>query len=469
MKSFPKFILVHFIAIAILTWWASDHIFFWDTISQGSRLVDFYYQTNFQQLLLPTEIDQGHPPLFQIYIALGWKIFGRTLFVSHFMMLPILIGIVWQLFKIVEHFFDSKYHWIALTLPFFDTSFLAQSILVSPDILLLFAFLMGLNGILKNRSWLIGIGSVILGLTSIRGIVMVIVLFMIRGFIQRGFPNFKNLVSPFFPAFILTSAYLIFHFFETGWWISTPNESWSSQRGFVGLSGILKNIGIAGWRLFDFGKIGIWIVVGIWILRKFRDFPDFKDLENLKSKEIQLFLVLFTFLFLNIGLFMWFSNPLAHRYFLPAFIIQVLFVAYLLLELTIFGKASKYVLIGILVLMVSGNFWVYPDKIAQGWDSTMAHIPYYELRKEMVNYMVKNEIPLSETGTGFPNKSPFDELDLSGQQEGMNQKDFSKNQYILYSNVMNDFSDKQMLELNQKWEILKNLEKRGIKIILYKK
>jgi hypothetical protein len=470
--------------MVLLTYWASDHIFFWDTISQGSRLVDFYYQTNFQQLFLPTEIDQGHPPLFQIYIALGWKLFGRTLFVSHFLMLPILIGIVWQIFQLVQHFFDKKHHWIALALPFFDTTFLAQNILVSPDVLLLFAFLMSLNGLLKRKNWMIIIGSLLLGLTSIRGIVMVGVLYIIQIFLNKDFFNSKNikdLVStlfkkliPFIPAIFLVSFYLIFHFIETGWWISTPSESWNTQRGFVGIFGVLKNIGIAGWRLLDFGKFGTWIVIGIFLFRVLLNRPSHGSIRS-KTKSTQLFegkkgkllIILCTFLLVNIGLFMWFSNPLAHRYFLPAFVIKILLIGYLLLEMKIFKNASKYVLGGVLILMFSGNFWVYPNRIAQGWDSTMAHIPYYELREEMINYMIENDIPFEETKSWFPNKSNFDELDLTKREFGMNYEKKDTPKYLFYSNVMNDIPDRYLTQIQRLSPPTKKMKRNGVKIILY--
>lgn len=455
--------------MVFLTFWSSDHIFFWDTISQGSRLVDFYYQNNFQSLYLPTEIDQGHPPLFQLYIALGWKLFGRSLTVSHFMMLPILIGIVWQLYFLIRKFFKPKYHLIALTLPFFDTTFLAQSILVSPDILLLFAFLLGLNGVKSEKKWMIILGTIFLGLTSIRGIVMVIILYIIAVIPYLQIASFQSLTSniikkafPFIPSFVLVSTYLIFHFIETGWWISTPSESWNTQRGMVGVSGILKNIGIAAWRLIDFGKFGIWTILVIWGFRQLKN----RSSSYLDKKEKELIIILFTFIIVNVGLFMWWSNPLAHRYFLPAFVIQALLVGYILLDNKIFGKASKYVLATVLLLMISGNFWVYPDKIAQGWDSTMAHVPYYDLREEMLVYMEEKNIPVEEVKSWFPNKSHLDELDLSNRGFGMNNS--SENpKYYYYSNVMNDVPDSFFEKTEKSLTQKKYLEKRGVTVILF--
>jgi hypothetical protein len=71
--------------------------FFWDTIQLASQHGNYYYSNNFSNLLLPIELDSGHIPTFGMYIALIWKVFGRTVEASHLAMLPFAIGIVWQL------------------------------------------------------------------------------------------------------------------------------------------------------------------------------------------------------------------------------------------------------------------------------------------------------------------------------------------------------------------------------------
>ncbi|RMG78645.1 MAG: hypothetical protein D6714_17655, partial [Bacteroidetes bacterium] len=261
---------------AILIGSSAGHIFFWDTISQGSRLPDFFYQNQFSSLFLPAHLDQGHPPLFQWYIAAGWLALGRTLAVSHWLMFPILAGIFWQWSQLVRGVFSPKRAWLGMALLLLDTTFLAQGILVSPDLLLLFAFLLALNGILERRSGPVIIGSILLGMTSIRGIFMVAALFLTALF--RHFRTRRHLSSsqifdiirPWLPAAIVVSGWLVAHYLEAGWWISTPNESWGSQRGIASGSQILKNILNGGWRLVDFGKIGVWLVLCLAAYRWWR-------------------------------------------------------------------------------------------------------------------------------------------------------------------------------------------------------
>ena len=143
-----------FYAIVLMaTWLVKDHPFFWDTVQLGSKQAHFFYENGFSSFILPVEIDSGHPPFFGAYLALMWQLFGKTLAVSHFAMLPFLLGNVYLLSKMAEWLRpDHRPSWLLL-FAFADPVLASQSILVSPDIALVFFFLLGLCGILKNRKW----------------------------------------------------------------------------------------------------------------------------------------------------------------------------------------------------------------------------------------------------------------------------------------------------------------------------
>ena len=117
------------------------NIFFWDTIQLGAKHATFFYNTSFTEAFLPDEFDSGHIPAFGMYLAFCWKLFGKSLMVSHLGMLPFLLGIVYQSFLLVKKFVPSKYIWLALLIFLADATLLSQSILVSPDIPLVFFFL----------------------------------------------------------------------------------------------------------------------------------------------------------------------------------------------------------------------------------------------------------------------------------------------------------------------------------------
>jgi hypothetical protein len=119
--------------------------------------------------------------------------------------------------------------------------------------------------------------------------------------------------------------------------------------------------------------------------------------------------------------------------------------------------------------LISGNAWIYPERISQGWDSSLAHLPYYKARNQMINYIKQKNLPLSDIGTAFPNTALFKYIDLTEEEVGFAEKDLKKNTYIFYSNIMNDFTDAERNELKNTWYVEKEFHYLHIKVILYKK
>ena len=88
-------ILVFFISVSLsFTLLYSGNPFFWDAIIQVSVPANWYYDNNFGHLFLPDQYATGHSTMVGFYLAFVWKIFGRTLVVSHFSMLPFVFGIL---------------------------------------------------------------------------------------------------------------------------------------------------------------------------------------------------------------------------------------------------------------------------------------------------------------------------------------------------------------------------------------
>ena len=151
----PYSICLPFFALAIaLTWSVKDNFFFWDTIQLASQHAHFFYENNtFSTFLLPDEMDSGHPPTFGFYLAFMWKLFGKTLTVSHLSMLPFLIGIIWQSWQLAEKIVGDGWALLFLLLLIVCPVVAGQAVLVSPDVVLLFFFLMALNGIFKEINY----------------------------------------------------------------------------------------------------------------------------------------------------------------------------------------------------------------------------------------------------------------------------------------------------------------------------
>ncbi len=457
------------IGLTVLILFSLDHIFFWDTVQLASKHATFYYDNELKLALLPDEIDSGHIPTFGYLLAVLWTIFGKSLWISHLFILPFAIGIAWQLNKLVRHYFDKQHHIWVMLIVLADTTFLSQASLVSPDIPLLFFFLLGLNSIVFDNKKLKALAFACLFLVSLRGMILTVPLFLFDVFLNLNLKvNLKNKVVdlvkiglPYLPAALIFILFSWFHFNQKGWIGYHENSPWAIFFERVGVDGMIKNTAIFGWRLLDFGRIALWIigiilVPTLWKKRKLLD-------KKTKQLGALAFLIL---AFLSIPAIIYFDLK-GHRYFMPIYFSISIFICYALFQI-IENKTFK--IIGgffVLISLISGSFWVYPDKISQGWDSTLGHLPYYNLREKMIQFMDKNGIDKAKVGFDFPGAYPQKYLNLSNETWSFPEVDFKKQQYILYSNAVNEFTDLELQELDKSWKLIHSENSKTIKFRLY--
>ncbi|PIZ05271.1 MAG: hypothetical protein COY57_08190 [Flavobacteriales bacterium CG_4_10_14_0_8_um_filter_32_5] len=153
---------------------------------------------------------------------------------------------------------------------------------------------------------------------------------------------------------------------------------------------------------------------------------------------------------------------------LPFILIISLITAYLISHLSHSDKLKKFVFVVLIFGSLSGNFWVYPNKIAQGWDSTLGHIPFYSLQQKMNTYLDKNQITFSEVGTAFPMLGEHSVIFVNNDIRSFKPKEVGKDTYILYSNVNNDFSDSELNWLSNQYIIEKKITSPTIYLCLFK-
>lgn len=437
----------------------------------ASKHAHFYYDNHFSQLLLPTEIDSGHPPAFGMYIAACWKLFGQTLPVSHLAMLPFLWGIVLLLFAIGRHFGSQGAAWMFALLAFADPVFAAQSVLVSPDIVLVFFFLLGLWGIVRQKPWAIAIAIAGLALISMRGMMAAALLFAWEAIaIHRDTRSRIRALWPYIPGGILAAGYLAFHFSSTGWIGYHPGSPWAPSFERVDAWGFARNVIVYLWRMLDFGRVFVWAAL-LYLLWQWRGRKiQLKEEEQRKVRQLVL-LFLLSLPFLGFTLLMY-KGLSSHRYLLPSFIALAL-LCHTLLSYMLKAHRSQLAAHSSLFIIVfgllSGHLWIYPPHISQGWDASLAHWPWYGLRQQALEFFQAENIPLEQVGTAFPEIGPLKYRDLSGRETGMKTKDLEADRYILWSNVMNDFSDAEREELQLHWQVKKHWKQGGVQIVLYER
>lgn len=388
---------------------------------------------------MPTDdIDSGNVPAFAIYLASIWKCFGRTLFTSHLAMLPFVIGIVWQLSALCKRFIASPFTKIAWVLLLSDTTLLSQMTLVSPDIPLLFFFLLALNAVLDNHQKRLAVAIFFLFLVHTRGIMLGFSLFLLDTFlrIEARQPSTGKLTQLlrrawiYLPGLLLFVAYNYYHYLEKGWVFTHEDSPWKATQDTVDLKGFCINIITLVWRLVDYGKVIIWLIAFLLVLR-FK-----KQVANIPKTRLLFFLAVALLVFSHID-FLWAKSLLAHRYFMPFNLVFGLLTATILFNSDGLSKQFKYTTALLwLAVILSGSFWIYPTRLSQGWDSTLAHLPYYELRQEALHYLDQKQIPYTDVETFFPNTAPLNLIDLNNDPRQMDTFDGSKT-YVFFSNVYN--------------------------------
>lgn len=444
--------------------WSSP--FFWDNIL-NAKIATWYLSTGFESLFVPESLDAGHPPFFSLYLAGIWSLLGKSLWVSHLAMLPFLLGAQTLLFKVAKGFLPRQALPLAMALFFVEPCLLAQGGQVTPDMALLCFYLLALVGILEGRSWWVALGMLGMGMCSFRGILMFAAvgltdLFWAWSQGQQLF-TWKRL-WPYVLAILALAAWLWGHSQAVGWMVSPPETTYGGHRKFAGVGGILRNAGIIIWRLIDHGRVFLWALVawGVWRTWRHRRGGG-------KSQWMLLGVGLIPVLVLG-GLFVLFTNPVGHRYFMVAYLLLGLIGVKILWSL----KPRPRLLLGTFVTLglASGHFWVYPEGIAKGWDATLAHLPYHAQNQAVRTWLDQQGIPRHDVCTAFPVLAAdafLDPADPDTTAFSPVDENMAQCNWVLYTNVANGFSDGQIdaLKAGKDWEPIWKAKGGAVETILF--
>ena len=95
---------------------------------------------------------------------------------------------------------------------------------------------------------------------------------------KKSFNILLKKLWPFVPGGLLAAAFLFYHWYETGWIGYHPESPWAPSYERVGGQGFIKNIGVFGWRMLDFGRVFFCAVLLLFIPFIFK---------NLKEEKIR--------------------------------------------------------------------------------------------------------------------------------------------------------------------------------------
>ena len=454
-----------FVLTLLFTWLNKDHFFFWDNVMQLSAPSNWYLDTRFGGLFVPDDIATGHPPLIPIYLALVWSFFGRTLLVSHLAMFPFRFGVLFQLYRLLEKAGVRKEQQRAVfLLVVVDAVFLSQFSLITFELPSLFFFLLLVNSLFTNNRIIQAIGFTFLCLTSLRGAIAGggFILFSLIEKMRNKEVSYSHILKPYLPGVSVFAVFLMLFYLDKGWLVNNVNSGrWSGYASLVDLKGFLRNIIILFWRLGDYGNFIIWLIPLAALVKwyKTRSGPG-AFLERIGLLAVIQIVVLLPF---TVTL----NNPFGHRYFLPVFVLMIIFAGVWIL--TFAGRKTVIYLI-VMFTLATGNLWIYPLNISQGWDSTAAHWGYYKARREMVTLIRErygNDVPV---GTYFPNIESSRWIDLSEDGVEFREAETETDKLIFYSTIFNvSDEDIEALENRAVWKEVASSQSGLIRCTLYER
>ncbi len=421
---------------------SADLPFFWDSIQFGSRHATFFHTQGIGWL--PPGMDSGNPPLLGLLVHGNWLVFGRTLMASHAVIWPFALANLGLLALLGQALHRAQWGWAPL-LFVANPVYAAQTTLVSPDVLLVTGLLLLWTGRQYTFRWMICLGAILLGAISLRGLALTGVVGVWWWMDKRHTPYVKWILLGLLPGLV----YHFGHWLALGWAFLPMDSPWSGSFSGSSWQAIPRNAVILLWRLLDHGLIFLWVGLVLAWRQKSQLFAH--------SQEARWFVAMCLAV---LPFFLFFSSLNMHRYLLPVFLAATL--------LFVIPGPSRILKWGVLLLLVSGNLWVYPDRIAQGWDATLAWLSFPTHREAVLKKMESEGISRDGTASAFPNLGPADELDLQGDQGAF--VDWSTStpvQYLLYSNVCNDFSDGD-LERMKSWPVVFQSGKWPVRVVLFK-
>ena len=467
-KPISFFLLIGMLFYMAISLLSSSIPFFWDMV-EFSRISQFYYSGNFKQLIVPEIIDSGHPPLFGIYLAVCWKIFGKSLFIYHLSILPFMLGVFWHYYKLAKKWISPRSIPLALLLLWIEPTYLTQCILGSMDILIVYFFLLAINSLLEKKLMLFALSLVFLSLLSLRGFLMILPIglyhllsnfeYKINKTVFKINRINSSLIWPYIPAFVSIILWGTYHWHQTGWAFSPPSR-WE-HRSLASPERIFRNSIYIIWKMVDFGRIFLWVIFLFACTKK-------ELFRKISFSWLWLFLCCLFFFFISMAPL---TNPIGHRYFMIIYLLLSIGISEIIMSFS--WNKSIWLSTCSALFLFSGNFILYPEKYGNGWDSSLKCLAFFKLKEQMHVYIENNDIDTHKTGSAFPLRANPSYTHLLDKSYGIGDKDsipFQNYSYILQSNVCNLFSEKQIQLLHsKKYQELARYQSGQVYVSLYKK
>lgn len=439
-----------------------DLPFFWDAISKSVR-ANWIYENDLKQLIVPTNFNSGHPPLWISLVAIAWTYLGKSLLSVRLLLLLVNLAVFWQIIVLCKNNFVKGVSAIAALLVCLEPTLLAQTTSLNNDMLLLFFTLFALNSLINKKPFLFTLALMGLLFTNLRGIYLFSAILIIHLIYVRFqfISNNKSLYIAYILSALSFGIFCVLQYQTLGWFLITENTNYNPHRQPAEVKSIGINTIIYIKSFLEYGRFVIFLVLIPVVYNYLKN----KTIRNSNVDKIGIaFLVISGVLFLGMVPF---SNPMGDRYFMVCYMLAIILMINLLVLQQI--RYKKLIFSGVFVCFISGHFWIYPATISQSWDSSLAYLRYYSLEEKMENYIQENGLQTNEIGTRIRlNERDFSALQVVPDDRKYAHFDLKTNAYILLSNIENYTKDDELFEVQNNWQLITRFSDFGVFISLYK-
>lgn len=465
IRSYFKENTVFFVVIlcvVVAKFLLTDTCFFWDSVSLISIPANYLYETNFSTLFYPSEINLTLATLPQVYTALVWCLFGRSLFVTHLSYLPLALMFVYQVYLLCERFFSKQFLAYVYLFILLNTTIAVQILLITPDLFLLAFSVWALNSLFAKKHVQLMCSLFLLATVSDRGMILsgILILFHFILSIYRNkyiWKTTKTIFWIYLPTILFALFVVCMQKLLSGYFFLNMDESspWNEHWQFVDFYGFVRNIVVEFFRYIENGYIVVFMSLLLVLL----------FVRHPIAYKKSLVLLCGVFLLVMALCTLPFCNPTNARYFAFFFIAFSLFVADVLIR-NLSPVLAKATLVAMMSVFFISNFIVYPEKIARSWDSSFAHFPYYELREKAQLFFASENIDCKDVGTTYPLLQSSKNIDLTTDERHFSSIDFEQNNYVLYTNIGN--LDDETIDRIKKYPCVKTFQKNAVFMSVYK-
>lgn len=397
--------VIFFIALMVFVIYKIPHLplpLFWDELGvYGNAIFSMLdKEIGFQPKYLDPELSRGHPMLYVYLTASFTKIFGSDVFAMHLFNLLVSIAVLVSVFHIGTKLWNRKVGLFASLLLVAQPLFLAQSVLVLPEMMLTLFALWAVYFYLKEKWFLYFISLSLAVLTKETAIfippVLGFVLFFWQLIFNRKFEVKKVLIiaSPLLTFF----AFLLLQKVQNGWYFFPYHNPFEGDKAFFDLGVIyhkakdfLQFLFLAqGRKLTSF----LALIVAAILFFTFKRASQYKLIVLL---SVVFGLVLFSV-----------TNHYMNRYMLLALPITSLLFAYVFSQMSKSKVYFQYAFIGFLMICTLLQI----KSIEFTYDEDMSYISVLKYHQKLTAFLESQEdwVEGIELTTNFPMNYVFNDI-----------------------------------------------------------